>query len=246
MYTLKKLSLVFVGGAIALTVANPAYAISVTRGGTPVTNEGQESSVAGATTITLDNGQVPTSGFAIFSNTNSTSIVQGSVVNDHATPANDITDFLTISPTNDNVAGNTGTVTINFAAPINYFGLYWGSVDTYNSIGFYDGNTLLTDFSTNGQTLDTSGLGGYFGGALVPQAQAVGSWTSAADNTFVNFFANPGESFTSVVLQSTGIAFESDNFAYVVGTPEPSSILGLLILGALSAGTVIKGKSKSV
>ncbi len=35
------------------------------------------------------------------------------------------------------------TLTIAAGSSYNYFGLYWGSIDDYNWLKFYDGDTLL-------------------------------------------------------------------------------------------------------
>jgi fibronectin-binding autotransporter adhesin len=40
-----------------------------------------------------------------------------------------------------------GSEEIAFSALKSSFGLYWGSVDTYNSLAFYDGNVLVATIS---------------------------------------------------------------------------------------------------
>ncbi|MHC5828636.1 MAG: Npun_F0296 family exosortase-dependent surface protein, partial [Nostoc sp.] len=69
--------------------------------------------------------------------------------------------------------------------------------------------------------------------------------TSGSGNVFANFAAGAGETFDRVVLSSGQPAFESDNHAYR-SVPEPTSMLGLLAFGAVSAGSFIKRKSKLV
>ncbi|MHC5732214.1 MAG: Npun_F0296 family exosortase-dependent surface protein, partial [Nostoc sp.] len=102
-----------------------------------------------------------------------------------AAPAGDGSKYLTISPTTSSVVGNTGPVTINFAKALDYFGLYWGSIDksissNLNSIAFYNGGTLLNTFT----------------GLSVPgTTNDGGNQTSPQDNVFVNFFADPGQTF---------------------------------------------------
>jgi hypothetical protein len=49
--------------------------------------------------------------------------------------ARDATNYLSI--------GSNSTETITFASEKNTFGLYWGSLDSYNTIKFYDGTTLV-------------------------------------------------------------------------------------------------------
>lgn len=213
-------------------IASQAQAITFTKAGTSDANAGFVSNVPGATTVTFDNGSAPTTGFATYSaGVGTPGIVQGSKVSQYATPFLDKTSYLTISPVGSNVPGSTGSVTINFQSAIDYFGLYWGSIDTYNFIDFYQGDKLLKTFS--GQDITST-----------PN----GNWTSDKTNIYVNFFAeaNKSEAFTKVVLRSTGIAFESDSHAYRVAqaVPEPGTVLGLLALGSLSVSSAFKRKQR--
>jgi hypothetical protein len=233
MSILQKLSLVLAGTAVVFMSANPASAVSLTRGGSaPVNGQGSQSTIPGAFVVDFNSGQaIDPNGFVTYSATNG--IVQGSKSGEYATPFGNTSKYLTISPAGDNVAGGTGSVTLTFAKAIDYFGLYWGSVDTYNFVDVYSKGTLLKTFS----------------GADVPGAQATGSWTSNADNVFVNILAGAGESFDKIVLRSNGRAFESDNHTYRLASasvPEPSSMLALLAFGAVSAGSFAKRKSKMV
>ena len=111
---------------------------------------------------------------------------------------------------------------ITFANPLDYFGLYWGTPSPNNTIGFFNGDTLLQSFT---------------GDAIVGNVTA-----SAA--VYANFFAEPGESFNKVVLSDSLIGFESDNHAYKVGAsttvPEPASSLS--VFAGVVAGAVAKRK----
>jgi hypothetical protein len=233
MSTLKALSLALVGTAVIFMGANPASAVSLTKGGsTPVAGEGQYTNIQGAKTINFNDGIAPSSGEVTYSKTNG--IVQGSVDGQYATPFGDTSKYLTISPTGDKVngkdfAGSSGDVTINFASALDYFGFYWGSVDKYNFVDVYSGNNLLKTFT----------------GADVPGAPANGQQSGSANNVYVNLLASQGETFNKVVMRSTSRAFETDNHSYkVAAVPESSSALSLLAFGALGAGSLIKGKSK--
>ncbi|MEH2334592.1 Npun_F0296 family exosortase-dependent surface protein [Nostoc sp.] len=228
MSTVQKLSLALIGTAVVFMSANPANAITLNTGGTPSATKGIFSSVPGVTTVDFESG-APTTGFATYSTPNG--IVQGTVPSQYAEPAGDESKYLTISPVGSNVIGSTGSVTINFKQALDYFGLYWGSVDTYNSIAFFNGSTLLNTFT----------------GDKVPGTRASGNQISPEDNVFVNFLAGPGETFDKIVLSSTDIAFESDNHSYrVANVPEPTTTLGLLAFGVMSAGSFVKRKLKSV
>jgi len=231
MFTLQKLSLALVGTVVVFMSANPAGAVTLTRGSTTPTANGIFSTVPGTVTVNFESG-APTSGFATYSSLSGTpTVVQGSVGSQYAAPAGDTSKYLTISPVNSNVIGNTGSVTINFAQALDYFGLHWGSIDTYNSIEFFNGSTSLGSFS----------------GSQVPLTTASGNQTNPQDNGFVNFLANQGETFDKIVLSSSGIAFETDNHSYrLASVPEPTATLGLLAFGVMSAGSFVKRKSKLV
>ncbi len=225
MRIMQKVLLVLSGTAIVFMSVKPASAVTldIVTGGKEVAGQGLVSKVSGTTTFDFENG-VSTSGFVTFSSpTGSPTVVQGSKDQEYGRPLNDTSKYLTISSTRDNAAGNTGSVTVKFAQPLDYFGLYWGSIDAYNSIAFYKGDTLLNQYS----------------GTEVPQTTASGNQTSFRDNQYVNFFADTKGAFDTIVLSSTAPAFESDNFAYRQA-PEPGAVLGLLAFGAVSAGSVLK------
>jgi len=125
-------------------------------------------------------------------------------------------------------------VTLNYSGLIaslggtslNYLGLYYGSIDYYNDLIFYDkdGNVILT---ITGQSLID-----LFNGTS-------GDKVSNATNVYVNLFFTLAESFTSFSFTTSGVAFEMDNVAVganVSVLPEPASLallgLGLTVLGA--------------
>lgn len=232
MFTLQKLTLALVGTTVFCVSANPASAITLVNGSSTPTPNGISSNQPGVTTIDFNNGVAPTTGFAKYSSPVGTpTIVSGSVSGSYAKPVGDESKYLTISPTRNNVPGNTDSVTIDFDQALDYFGLHWGSVDTYNSIEFYSGISLLQSFA----------------GTDIPGATGGGNQSSPQDNLFVNFFADAGQTFNKVVLKSSGTAFESDNHAYrVANVPEPGSMLGLLAFGALGVGSFTKRKFKTV
>lgn len=110
-----------------------------------------------------------------------------------------------------------GSATFTLGAAADYFGLYWGSIDAYNSISFYLGNVLVAGF----------------GGADLPGLTANGNQVSISSNRYINFdFVNA--SYDSVKLTSNGFAFESDNHAYrlIAAVPEPATGV-LMLLGLL-------------
>ena len=66
MASIKKLSVAIMGAAVFTVIPDPADAITLTFGGTPVAGQGQFSSVPGVTTIDFESG-APTSGLAVYS-----------------------------------------------------------------------------------------------------------------------------------------------------------------------------------
>lgn len=117
-----------------------------------------------------------------------------------------------------------------------YLGLYFGSVDSYNTINIYNGTELL--YSLNG-TQVLSNNGGTTGDQLAPSS-----------NVYVNFAFASGESFTAVEFVSTNRAMEFDNIVVgdtvpkdvvVANVPEPGS-LALLAAGLLGMAAVRRSR----
>ena len=89
--------------------------------------------------------------------------------------------------------GGHATETITFDSVKNSFGLYWGSVDAYNGISFYNGDKLVASYS----------------GADISPLLASGGQGSFSSNGYVEFLdLSP---FDKVVLSSSSDAFELDN-----------------------------------
>jgi hypothetical protein len=92
--------------------------------------------------------------------------------------------------------GSNASETISFAAEQNAFGLYWGSVDSFNKIDFYNGDKLVATYS----------------GADIAPLLASGDQGSFAANGYVEF--KDLALFNKVVLSSgSSNAFEVDNIS---------------------------------
>ena len=115
------------------------------------------------------------------------------------------------------------------------FEFFWGSVDTFNVIEFFDGDTSV----------------GIFDGTDI--AQAVGLSTSDASkqgNYNFDAFVNFAGVFDNVKLSNikTGDAAKETLIAFEVAAasvPEPASLLGLAAFGLVSAGSLMNRKKQS-
>ena len=112
------------------------------------------------------------------------------------------------------VSAGESPVTLQLTGDMTYFGMLWGTVDSYNTISFYDGATLVGSFT------GTDVLPGADGSSVV----------------YANFWANGG-TFDTVVFTTTSEAFEFDNVR-VAATPLPAALglFGSAIVGMGALG----------
>jgi hypothetical protein len=150
------------------------------------------------------------------------SVLSHSVPGMSAQPAGDSTPYLSVAYPDER---GIETFTAAPGTSYNYFGLYWGSIDNYNNIRFYNGDELLAEVS------------GY---NLVNPGSLLGNQTSPVSNKYVNFLFTD-KKFDRVVFKTTGYAFESDNHAYA-SVPEPGT---LALMGAAFAGMAIRRRRPS-
>jgi fibronectin-binding autotransporter adhesin len=129
----------------------------------------------------------------------------------NSVPNQDITNYLSI--------GSTGTETLTLlSSNNNAFGLYWGSVDTYNTLVFKNGATVVASFT---------------GADVVPQLQANGDQLTFGSNGYVEFTGLAA--FDTVVFGSVdNNAFELDNLS--VGAVPEASTWAMMILGFMGVG----------
>lgn len=98
--------------------------------------------------------------------------------------------------------------------PQNYLGILWGSVDDYNTLEFYNGNTLIGQITGSQVKANPNGDQGVNG------------------TRYVNILATNGDVFTRVVATSSQYAFEFDNVAFGA-VPEPATLAAGLLVMAL-------------
>jgi len=166
---------------------------------------------------------------------------QGDLANVYAAPAGDSTYFaygpnqgsgVSNAEVNFNYSGLLTSLGTN--ASLNYFGLYYGSIDTFNDVIFYNAAGDII------QTITGAALIAQFGGVS-------GNTDLDTSNIYVNLFFSPSEEFTSFSFNTTSQAFEVDNlvvgFEVVNPMPEPAS-MALLGLGLAGLGLARRRNNK--
>ena len=211
--------------AIVAALASPAHAVITV---TPSTGPGS----GNPGDITFDTGSTPALPFPATGPANGNFTVSGVtfsgggiVVNNegngslnlYAQPFNDPTNYMAV------LANKSET--ISYTSLQQTFGLYWGSIDAYNTIKFYDG------------TVDPAHLVAAFTGTTLPGIITApnGNETSPNSNRYITF---AGLVFDNVVLGSIGQnSFEFDNVSStaVSAVPEASTWM-MMILGFFGVG----------
>jgi hypothetical protein len=116
--------------------------------------------------------------------------------------------------------------TIKYHHDMDRFGLYWGSIDDYNSIKFYDGKTLVAKIT---------------GADIIPVylPGGLGAQQDFGANRYLEFTDLPW--FNRVVLSSSSNSFEVDNIS--AGAPELST-WAMMLVGFAGIGFVAYRRTK--
>jgi hypothetical protein len=196
-----------IASAGLLLAASANAAVIVTTGGVAAGDGSNLVSAFAPTTYTMNPGNVPTfTGDTVL-------FTIGTNPDQNATPFNDSTAYASVGTL---VSPATSTLTLT-GAPINYIGLYWGSIDWHNSITITNshGDSTVINSSTYAVLDPANGDQGLLGSA------------------YVNIF-DTAYNITSVVFASSNRAFEFDNLT-VAAVPEAST-WAMMILGFLGVG----------
>ncbi len=144
-------------------------------------------------------------------------------------------------------ATTTATARIDYSGDlvpgvkISYLGLYYGSIDSYNNLAFYDEEGLMTG---GGGLLNDGVISGIE--ILTLLGGETGNQVDDRSNVYVNFTFEPDEAFTAFEIRTIGRAVEADNIVTGLTNrrdlPEPGS---LAMLGLGLAGLAVARRRKA-
>jgi len=194
------------------------------------TTPGQSTTFVPYATTPVNFGPVQTSPSSYTDNnvtfTGSFDIDAGDLANVYRSPFGDNTTTFISVPKGGLLS--SGTYVISFAAnqTYNYFGLYWGSVDLYNTIRFYDKNHNL--------------IGTIDGAQAFAIAHFNVGYGDPAANAFFNFVTSTP--FATIEVESTNFAMETGHDVFG-RTPEPGS-MALFGSGIVTLAAILRRRMK--
>ena len=204
---------------LALGITSGLYAGTITASGTV------GAAAAGAykenfNAFALGNGTQSSGALTVEFSGIGAGVVQNSVNNQYAAPflsganGNGFGGGAGLDPTRYLTTG-IGIVTFTFASEMDYFGLLWGSIDTFNSLDFWNGADHV---------VTVSGTDALFAAHNSGDQGVAGTF-------YVNLFADLGVHYDKVVATSGNYAFEIDNVAYGLNLGVPDSGATVALLG---------------
>jgi hypothetical protein len=141
----------------------------------------------------------------------------------YAAPANDATRFGAAE------ANDSSVLSVTPGHEFNSLSFYLGSLDSYNSISFFNGNTLVKSYTGTDLTIPNPADGNQDGG-------------DTNRRYFFTFGAADG--VNRVVFGTTAPAFEFDNIAAAVSAvPEPAT-WAMMIFGFGFMGFMLRGRRR--
>lgn len=149
---------------------------------------------------------------------NNTTLISGVA----ARPVGSTNNYLSVG----NSGNSSGPTTLTFSKGLSYFGFLWGSPDAYNQVTFWNGNTQL---------------GTYNGSAVMAPPNGNQSFAS-----FFNVSTIGNDVITKVTFASSGMAFETDNHAFVTAVPEPETYAMMLAGLGLMASIARRRKFRDI
>jgi hypothetical protein len=215
---MRAINYLWAGVASAVLLGAAPAGASIVLSGAPI-NLAQTGNSQGAIVIDFNSSFGQSGAFSIgpYSFSGDGAVVgPPSVSGSYASPSGDATPYLSTGFT-----GSAGTKTevLTLDGLHNYFGLYWGSIDSYNTIEFYQGATLVGSITGN-----------------MVGAPANGNQADGNQNRYVNIVSNSAlTNFDSIRFVTGSPAFEVDNFALTAAVPEAST-WAMMILGFLGVG----------